>query len=87
MGKNRYVEKRQLSSKRPQFISGVLSLVLCFSMVPFAYAEESNTADDAFEGVAAWVTDVDLPASYEQVDWDSLRPGVDYVPNLSLIHI
>ena len=85
MDKNRHVEKRQLSSKRSQFISGVLSLVLCFSMVPFAYAEESNTADDAFEGVAAWVTDVDLPASYEQVDWDSLRPGVDYVPNSMIL--
>ncbi len=85
MGKNRYVKKRRLSLERSRFIGGVLSLVLCFSMVPLAYAEESNTADDAFEGVAAWVTDVDLPASYEQVDWDSLQPGVDYVPNSMIL--
>ena len=85
MGKNRYVKKRRLSLERSRFIGGVLSLVLCFSMVPLAYAEESNTADDAFEGVAAWVADVDLPASYEQVDWDSLQPGVDYVPNSMIL--
>ena len=86
MGKSRYVEKRQLSSKRSQFISGVLSLVLCFSMVPFAYAEDEVDVRDCWYDihdkggyeVASWVSAATIPPSVSEIDWQHLQPGVDY---------
>ena len=62
------------------FVSIVLSVLLCFSMVPFAYANNAVNKDvsDEFEGVPEWVTNIELPTSPDKIDWDSLKPGVDY---------
>lgn len=86
MGKNRYVKKRRLSSKRSRFISGVLSFVLCFSMVPLAYAEDEADVRDCLYDihdkgdyeVASWVSAATIPPSVSEIDWQHLQPGVDY---------
>lgn len=77
---------RKAKSKALQGMSVLLSLALCFSMVPFgrAYATEAEE-DDAFADAADWVTNVELPASYEEIDWDSLQPGVDYEPGTLIL--
>lgn len=73
------------SKKAFRGISVLLSALLCFSLTPFASAYAAEQEDDDLAGAADWVTNIEMPATCEEIDWDSVKPGIDYEPGTLLV--